>query len=57
MKFSLSRIEEKGISEELERIVCAFCVIKKRRAFEDESEKKSAFSGVLRSVVSLSSFS
>jgi hypothetical protein len=37
--------------------LCSFCVIKKR-AFEDDSEKKRAFSGVLRrSVVSLSSFS
>ena len=60
MKSLSRRIEEKGT---LARVIGKNCLrflrdnIKKRRAFEDESEKKRAFSGILRSVVSLSSFS
>ena len=53
---SLGELKKKAhISERVigKNCLCAFCVIKKR-AFEDDSEKKRAFSGVLGSVVSLS---
>jgi hypothetical protein len=56
-EISLGELKKKALAIVIgKNFVCAFCVIKKR-AFEDDLEKKRAFSGVLGSVVSLSSFS
>ena len=52
----LGELKKKALARVIgKNCLCAFCVIKKR-AFEDDSEKKRAFSSFLE-VLSLSSFS